>query len=117
MSFSTEAGTLISQFFLPRKPAAARVHPVQGRPETNPRSAMDLRLGDSLRTTILQLLWTTLAVGLVTAILFVLNLAIATTLVPIAYVIPVIVAATRWGVWAAAIGSTARLGARRLLFF
>jgi K+-sensing histidine kinase KdpD len=78
---------------------------------------MDLRLSDSLRTTVLPLLLTTLLVGLVTAILFVLNLAIATTLVPIAYVIPVIVAATRWGIWPATLASIAGMGAADFFFF
>jgi K+-sensing histidine kinase KdpD len=108
---------LIFQFLLNRKPVAARVHPVQGQPKRNPRSATDLRLSDSLRTTVLPLLLTTLAVGLVTAILFVLNLAIATTLVPIAYVIPVIVAATRWGIWPATLASIAGMAAADFFFF
>lgn len=115
MSFSTEAHALISRFFLTRK-AAARVHAVQGRPKAELRSRPDLR-PHTLRTTVASLLLTIVGVGLVTAILFVLNLAIATTLVPIAYVIPVIVAATRWGIWPATLASIAGMAAADFFFF
>src|SRR5580698_4197826 len=117
MSFSTEAGTLIFQFLLNRKPAVARVPRVQGRPKTPPRSAGDLRLSGALRTTVVPLLLTAFGVSLVTAILFVLNLAVATTLVPIAYVIPVIVAATRWGIGPATLASIAGMAAADFFFF
>lgn len=56
-------------------------------------------------------------VGLVTASLFSLSNAVALSLVPIAYLIPVIVAATRWGLWPATIASIASVAAADFLFF
>ena len=41
------------------------------------------------------------SIGLVTAALLALTQTLATSLVPIAYLIPVMFAATRWGVWPA----------------
>jgi K+-sensing histidine kinase KdpD len=57
------------------------------------------------------------AVGLITAGLFSLSNAVALSLVPIAYLIPVIVAATRWGLWPATIASIASVAAADFLFF
>jgi K+-sensing histidine kinase KdpD len=117
MSFSTEAGALIFRFFQTRKPAAARVDAVQGQPKANPHSASDLRPHGASWTTVFPFLLTAMGVGLVTAVLFVLNLAVATTLVPIAYVIPVIVAATQWGIWPATLASIAGMAAADFFFF
>jgi K+-sensing histidine kinase KdpD len=55
-------------------------------------------------------------VGLVTAVLFTFDNAIAVSLVPIAYLIPVIVAATRWGVGPATLASIASVGAADFFF-
>ena len=55
-------------------------------------------------------------VGLVTAVLFSFDNAIAVSLVPIAYLIPVIVAATRWGIGPATLASIASVGAADFFF-
>lgn len=55
-------------------------------------------------------------VGLVTAILLLFDHALALNLVPIAYLMPVIVAATRWGVWPATLASLASAVASDFFF-
>jgi K+-sensing histidine kinase KdpD len=55
-------------------------------------------------------------VGLVTAVLFLFDGALAVNLVPIAYLIPVIVAATRWGIWPATLASIAGAAAADFFF-
>jgi K+-sensing histidine kinase KdpD len=66
---------------------------------------------------VVPLLMSLLGVGLVTAILLLLNLPLAATLVPIAYLIPVIVAATRWGIWPATLASIVGMAAADFFFF
>jgi two-component system sensor histidine kinase KdpD len=56
-------------------------------------------------------------VGLVTAPLLVLDHKVAANLVPIAYLVPVIFVATRWGVWPAALASIASVAAADFFFF
>ena len=53
-------------------------------------------------------------VGLITAILFPLDLHLAASLVPIAYLPAVIFAATRWGVWHAMLASVAGMAAAEI---
>ena len=55
-------------------------------------------------------------VGLVTAVLALLDQAVAANLVPIAYLIPVIVAATRWGIWPATLAAIASMAAADFFF-
>ena len=55
-------------------------------------------------------------VGVVTAVLLLFDHARALNLVPIAYLIPVIVAATRWGIWPATLASIASTGAADFFF-
>jgi K+-sensing histidine kinase KdpD len=69
------------------------------------------------QTDILPLLWSFLSVGLVTAVLLLLDQAVAADLVPIAYLIPVIFAATRWGIWPATLASIAGMAAADFFFF
>jgi two-component system sensor histidine kinase KdpD len=57
-----------------------------------------------------------MCVGLVTAFLLLFDRALALNLVPIAYLIPVIVAATRWGIWPATLASIASTGAADFFF-
>jgi K+-sensing histidine kinase KdpD len=57
------------------------------------------------------------SVGLVTAVLLPLEKTVAANLVPIAYLIPVIVAATRWGIWPATLTSIAGMAAADFFFF
>jgi K+-sensing histidine kinase KdpD len=69
------------------------------------------------RTDILPLLLSFLSVGLVTAVLLLLDREAAANLVPIAYLIPVIVAATRWGIWPATLASIAGMAEADFFFF
>jgi two-component system sensor histidine kinase KdpD len=55
-------------------------------------------------------------VGLVTAGLFLLDQTVAVNLVPIAYLIPVIIAATQWGIWPATLASIAGMAAADFFF-
>lgn len=66
---------------------------------------------------VLLLLFSLMGVGLVTAILFLFDNTIALSLVPIAYLIPIIAAATRWGIWPATAASIASVGAADFFFF
>jgi K+-sensing histidine kinase KdpD len=70
-----------------------------------------------LRTEVLPLLMSLLAVGLVTALLMLLDQTVAANLVPIAYLIPVIIAATQWGIWPATLASIASMAAADFFFF
>ena len=53
-----------------------------------------------LQTDVVPLLLSFGSVSLVTALLLLLEQTVATSLVPIAYLVPVIIAATRWGILA-----------------
>lgn len=57
-----------------------------------------------------------MCVGLVTAVLLSLDYKLALNLVPIAYLIPVIIAATQWGVWPATLVSIAGTAAADFFF-
>jgi K+-sensing histidine kinase KdpD len=56
-------------------------------------------------------------VVLVTAVLVFLDQTVAVNLVPIAYLIPVIIAATQWGIWPATLASIASMAAADFFFF
>jgi K+-sensing histidine kinase KdpD len=56
-------------------------------------------------------------VALVTAPLLLLDHKVAANLVPIAYLVPVIFVATRWGIWPAALASIASMAAADFFFF
>ncbi len=71
----------------------------------------------ALQKHIFPLLMSLAGVGLVTAALRLLDQTFAANLVPIAYLIPVIVAATRWGIWPAALTSVAGMAAADFFFF
>jgi K+-sensing histidine kinase KdpD len=73
--------------------------------------------GRVFQTDVLPLLMSLVGVGLVTAVLLPLDKAVAANLVPIAYLIPVIVAATRWGIWPATMTSIAGMAAADFFFF
>jgi K+-sensing histidine kinase KdpD len=70
-----------------------------------------------LRTQVLPLLFSLISVGLVTAVLHLLDRDMGLSLVPIAYLIPVIFAATRWGIWPATLASVAATAAADFFFF
>lgn len=58
-----------------------------------------------------------MGVSLVTAMLFLLEPALAAELVPIAYLMPVIFAATRWGIWPATLAAIASMVEADFCFF
>jgi len=58
-----------------------------------------------------------LGVALVTAPLLMIDRKIAVALVPVAYLIPVTVAATQWGIWPATLASIASMAAADFFFF
>jgi len=70
-----------------------------------------------LQTEVLPLLLSLTCVGLVTAVLVFLDHTLAVNLVPIAYLIPVIIAATQWGIWPATLASIASTAAADFFFF
>ena len=65
----------------------------------------------------MSLLLSFLSVGLVTALLLLLEQDVAANLVPIAYLIPVIFAATRWGIRPATLASIAAMAEADFFFF
>jgi K+-sensing histidine kinase KdpD len=69
------------------------------------------------RTSILPLLFSFGLVSFVTALLLLIEQAVAASLVPIAYLIPVVVAATRWGIWPAALASIVSMAQADFFFF
>lgn len=70
-----------------------------------------------LRTDVLPLLMSLACVAVVTAVLVLLDRTVAANLVPIAYLIPVVIAATQWGIWPAALASIASMAAADFFFF
>jgi K+-sensing histidine kinase KdpD len=117
VSFSTKAGALIRRLSRVRNFATAKAYSIRGRQTETPHFDAELPAHGLWRAGILPLLMSVSNVGLVTAVLFLLNRAIASTLVPIAYLIPVIVAATRWGIWPATVASITSLAAADFFFF
>jgi K+-sensing histidine kinase KdpD len=95
---------------------------MQARP-TDRRKGNSSQFGERLpsdhvfRTEILPLLMSLLCVGLVTAVLLLLDQPLAANLVPVTYLIPVIVAATRWGIWPATLASIVSMVAADFFFF
>jgi K+-sensing histidine kinase KdpD len=85
----------------------------------NTREQLDEELAPPrfLRTEVLPPLLSLTCVGLVTAVLVLLDHTVAVNLVPIAYLIPVIVAATQWGIWPATLASIASMAAADFFFF
>jgi K+-sensing histidine kinase KdpD len=99
-----------------RKFGKATATPVENR---NTRGQLDEELAPRrfLQTEILPPLLSLMCVGLVTAVLVFLDHAVAVNLVPIAYLIPVIIAATQWGIWPATLASIASMAAADFFFF
>src|SRR6202047_2019178 len=116
MSFFTKASSLI---YLPmvQKLAKARMRPVGSGNRGTPRLDENLPEHRFWQKNVLPLLMSLTCVGLVTAVLLLFDNAVALSLVPIAYLIPVIVAATRWGIWPATLASIASMAAADFFFF
>ncbi|HLI99980.1 MAG TPA: DUF4118 domain-containing protein, partial [Bradyrhizobium sp.] len=62
-------------------------------------------------------MWSLGSVSLVTALMLLVEQNSAASLVPIAYLIPVIIAATRWGIWPATFASISSMAAADFFFF
>jgi K+-sensing histidine kinase KdpD len=99
-----------------RKFGKASAAPVES---SSPRGQPDEELAPQrfLQTEVLPPLLSLTCVGLVTAVLVLLDHAVAVNLVPIAYLIPVIIAATQWGIWPATLASVASMAAADFFFF
>jgi len=69
------------------------------------------------RSDVWPLLMALMLVSLVTALLLPLEQSLAANLVPIAYLVPVMIAATRWGIWPATLASIAGMVAADFFFF
>jgi K+-sensing histidine kinase KdpD len=100
-----------------QKLGTAQVPPVESRnaPAAPPDEGQTSR--HVLQTEVLPLLLSLTCVGLITAVLLMLDQTVAVNLVPIAYLIPVIVAATQWGIWPATLASIASMAAADFFFF
>jgi two-component system, OmpR family, sensor histidine kinase KdpD len=96
--------------------ANASAKPVGGRAWLDSPPEDEPTLRRVLRANILPLTISLMAVGIVTAGMLLLERSVAFRLVPIAYLIPVIVAATQWGVWPATLASIAATAASDFFF-
>jgi two-component system, OmpR family, sensor histidine kinase KdpD len=70
-----------------------------------------------LQTDVVPLLLSFGSVSLVTALLLLLEQTVAASLVPIAYLVPVIIVATRWGIWPATLASIVSMAEADFFFF
>jgi two-component system sensor histidine kinase KdpD len=102
---------------LVEKLAAVRAGPVKRGRNPSPPSSGDFLLRGTFWADILPLLLSVVSVGAITVLLLLPKREVAATLVPLAYLIPVIVAATQWGVWAGLLASIASMVAADYLFF
>src|SRR3984893_6892424 len=116
MSFSTKPPSLNSHPPMVQMLAKARARPVDSK--NRGASLLDKELPSHrfVQMHALPPLMSLTCIGLVTAVLLLLDHALAVNLVPIAYLIPVIVAATRWGIWPATLASIASTGAADFFF-
>jgi K+-sensing histidine kinase KdpD len=117
MPFSTKANYLNSYLPTVQKLTKVSIRPLEIRNRNTSQLDEDLPSDRILRPEVLPLLMSVMCVGLVTAVLLLLDQAIAASLVPIAYLIPVIVAATQWGIWPATLASIASMAAADFFFF
>jgi two-component system, OmpR family, sensor histidine kinase KdpD len=113
----TKANLLNSHSSIVQSLAKARARPADNRDGGVSRLDQEPGSRRVFQTDVLPLLMSLISVGLVTAVLLPLEKAVAANLVPIAYLIPVIVAATRWGIWPATLTSIAGTAAADFFFF
>src|ERR1700722_2388117 len=115
MSCTTKAISLNSHLSVIPKPAKARANLLGSKFDVSEldgkRPSDRFRPGD-----VPPLLMSILCVGLVTAVLLLLEHKLALNLVPVAYLIPVIIAATQWGIWPATLASVVGTGAADFFF-
>lgn len=115
MSFSTKAKSLIYSLPLFQRLADIRVRRTEAEQMFTP--GFDREPRSVAWTDVLPLLWSVGSIAIITAILFVLDEPIAANLVPIAYLIPVIFAATKWGIWSGTLASLTAIAAADFFFF
>jgi K+-sensing histidine kinase KdpD len=118
MPVTAKAGILKYRFDLARKLAMVRVRPnaTAPPPGNSPRAHETASTGLS-RQMLLSLVMSVANVALATLALLPFDRLFATNLVPIAYLIPVVFAATQWGVWHAMLASIAAMAAADFFFF
>jgi K+-sensing histidine kinase KdpD len=115
MSCSTKAISLNSHLSVIPRPAKARAKPLGSKFDVWELDGK--RPSHRFRSRNVPPLLTSLAcVGLVTAVLLLFDRKLALNLVPFAYMIPVIVAATQWGIWPATLASVIGAGAADFFF-
>jgi K+-sensing histidine kinase KdpD len=122
MSFSTKATYLQYYMSLAQKLAKARARPLESERRIAPSLAPlldddQLTTSDGFRTDVLPLLLSAACVGLVTGLLSLLDQRVAVSIVPLAYLVPVIIAATQWGIWPATLASVGGMAAADFYFF
>jgi K+-sensing histidine kinase KdpD len=101
-----------------QKFATERVGPGGTERRTNEIGASEAPAGFRIwSNSVLPLILSVVNIGLVTAVLLAFEQTVAANLVPIAYLIPVIFAATRWGIWPAMLASLAGMAAADFFFF
>lgn len=102
---------------LAQRLAKARAQPVESKERAASPPGDELTPLDKLRTGFLPLLMSVGSVALVTGALLLLDQSVAVRLVPLAYLIPVVVAATKWGIWPSTLASVASMAAADFFFF
>jgi K+-sensing histidine kinase KdpD len=115
MSRPTKAASLNSHLSIAPKPAKASAKPAGDKSDIS-RLDEEQPPHRFLKRNVQHLLMSLMCVGLVTAALLSLDRKLALNLIPIAYLIPVIVAATQWGIWPATLASVAGTGAADFFF-
>jgi K+-sensing histidine kinase KdpD len=115
MSRPTKAASLNSHLSVTPKPAKASAKPAGDKSDIS-RLDEEQPPHRFLKRNVQHLLMSLMCVGLVTAALLSLDRKLALNLIPIAYLIPVIVAATQWGIWPATLASVAGTGAADFFF-
>ena len=115
MSCSAKAKSLI--YSLPLFQRLADIHARRAEAEHVFAPGFEAKPQLVMWTDVLPLLWSVGSIGIVTALLFALNEPIAANLVPIAYLIPIIYAATRWGIWSGTLASLTAIAAADFFFF
>ncbi|MGY3581774.1 K+-sensing histidine kinase KdpD [Bradyrhizobium sp. USDA 4341] len=115
MSCSAKAKSLIYSLPLFQRLADIRARPTEAGHVFAPGFEAKPQL--VMWTDVRPLLWSVGSIGVVTALLFALNEPIAANLVPIAYLIPIIYAATRLGIWSGTLASLTAIAAADFFFF
>jgi K+-sensing histidine kinase KdpD len=117
MSFSTKATYLEDNLSLAPKLAMPRACPVENDRRVVPQLGDEPPTHDTLRTALVRLLLSAAGVGLATGFLSLLDRRLAFSIVPLAYLVPVIIAATQWGIWSATLAAVGGMAAADFFFF